>query len=143
MKILKNVIEEIEIHARHDAPVEACGYLARKDDAVTKAFPLTNADKSEEHFSFVPAEQFAVVKAMRAEGLTLAGVYHSHPASPARPSEEDIRLLCDGSLTYVIVSLKADAERVRAFRIEKGAVTPQEIMIADEQGYLGGKTSGG
>lgn len=42
-----------------------------------------------------PREQFAVVKDMRNNNLTLLGNFHSHPASPSRPSEEDKRLAFD------------------------------------------------
>jgi len=118
-------------HARREAPVEACGYLAM--DAAGRlcaAFPMTNVDRAEDHYTLEPAEQFAVVKAIRSQGLRLAGVYHSHPISPARPSAEDIRLAYDPGLVYVIVTLLADEpEPVRAFRIVGGEVTELDLAL--------------
>ncbi len=49
------------------------------------------------------------------------GVYHSHPESPARLSEEDLRLLNDPLMVYVIVSLMTEKPDTKAFRILKNA----------------------
>ena len=127
MKIQGTVVEAIIEHARRDAPNEACGYLVEKDGVVTTAIPLTNADASSEHFSLVPEEQFAAIRRIRQEGLKLRGVYHSHPASLARPSQEDIRLAYDPSLSYVIVSLQGPTADVKSYRITEGSVYPEAI----------------
>ena len=129
MNIKASVIDELISHARAEAPIEACGYLAGNDDLVTTAFRLKNVDASPEHFSFEPAEQFAAVRRMRAEGVRLRAVYHSHPATPARPSQEDIRLANDPSLSYVIVSLAGAAPDVKSFRIHDGQVEPETLHV--------------
>src|SRR3989304_7757501 len=92
LKINKEVVDAIIAHARKEAPLEACGYLAEKGGIVVAEYPLTNADVSEEHYSLKPEEQFAAVRQMRMEGVRLRAVYHSHPRSEARPSDEDISL---------------------------------------------------
>ena len=90
---------EMVRHARALAPIEDCGLLggtvADGVKTVEKVYYLTNTDHSEEHFSLDPKEQFAAVKEMRANGWQLLGNWHSHPASPSRPSEEDKRLAFD------------------------------------------------
>ena len=110
-------LAEIIAHARADAPLEACGYIGERDGRADRVIRLTNADHSPEHFSLVPAEQFAAVRALRAAGYRLRAVYHSHPASPARMSAEDLRLARDAALSYVIVSLASDTPVVKSFRI--------------------------
>ena len=98
-------------HARKTAPIEDCGLIGGRIDEATgekfveKVFFLTNTDHSEEHFSLDPKEQFAAVKELRAQGLDLLGNWHSHPASPSRPSEEDKRLAYDSRASYFILSL--------------------------------------
>lgn len=119
-------------HARRDLPNEACGYLGGKNGIVTEAVPLTNADASPDHYSFLPHEQFAAVKALRSRGLTVLAGYHSHPSSPARPSEEDIRLAFDPSIRYVIISLKEDAPTVASFRIVNSHVTSEPVVVSGE-----------
>lgn len=127
IKLDKKVRDTIFAHAAKELPIEACGYLVGKDGLVTKSYQLTNIDQSPEHFSFDPAEQFQVVKSARAEGLEIIGNWHSHPETPARPSQEDIRLAYDPNILYFIVSLAADVPDVKAFKIVKGEVEKIEI----------------
>lgn len=119
--------------AKEHLPVECCGILAGHNDAelteVVEIFPMSNVDQSPEHFSLDPAEQFKVYYAIRDKGLKLLGNYHSHPASPARPSEEDIRLAYDPQAVYMILSLLEDTPVLRAFRIQKGDYTEIPLEI--------------
>ncbi len=128
IQIPKKIIEEIFSHARKDAPIEACGYLTGKDGVVVKRYPMLNVDASPEHFTLDPKEQFQVIKQARAEGQTVLSVYHTHPASPARPSEEDIRLAFDPSISYVIASILDGKESIRSFRIRQGQVEVEELL---------------
>lgn len=129
MKIKKDIIEKIISHAKKDAPIEACGYLAGKDGVLSRHYELTNIDKSEEHFAFDPKEQFKPVKDARALGLEVSAVYHSHPETPARPSAEDIKLAYDPNYSYVIVSLANGQEDVKSFKIINSKAEPEEIEI--------------
>jgi proteasome lid subunit RPN8/RPN11 len=131
LRIKRNVMSAVLVHATRELPYEACGYLAEKDSLVCRHYELSNTDTSAEHFSMDPAEQFAAVKDMRGLGLKLRGVYHSHPATPARPSGEDIRLAHDPDIIYVIVSLADNYPAVRAFSIHKGEVTPEPIELLE------------
>jgi len=127
----KSVLDGILNHAHADAPLEACGILAGKDDTVVRFFPLKNIDRSAEHFSFDPAEQFSVARAIRSENLKTAAVYHSHPKTPARLSQEDIRLAHDPGVAYVIISLAGGAPVTKAFKVRDSLVAPEEIVIID------------
>ena len=115
LKIPKNIRDEMLAQARKEAPIEACGYLAGKNGQVKKLFALKNAAASSERFFFEPKEQFQAAKDTRAAGLELLAVYHSHPATPARPSEEDLKLAFDPDIIYVIVSLLKSSSNVTAF----------------------------
>lgn len=133
MKIKKEILDRMIQHARKDAPIEACGYLAEKDGIVSETYPLKNVDASPEHFNLDPAEQFSTIRKIRMKKLRLRAVYHSHPNSPARPSEEDIRLAYDPSISYVIVALMGIEATVKSFAIRSGVVTDEEIIIDQER----------
>ena len=121
--ITESTYQSILAQARKDAPVESCGYLLGTDkETATENYPMTNIDHSEEHFSFDPKEQFAVLKYAREKGLKIVGNWHSHPASPSRPSEEDKRLAYDHNILYFILSLAEEKPVLNAFRIEGGEV---------------------
>jgi len=134
MKVPKKIYKQIILHAQNDLPNEACGYLAGKNDSVTKAYAIKNIDQSHEHFSFDPEEQFAVIKDMRKEDLVPIAVYHSHPETPARPSKEDIKLAYDPDISYVIISLAENIPVIKSFKIKqnpdrKHRVEKEEIVI--------------
>ena len=131
----KVVIPGMIAHAKQEAPIEACGYLAEKDGVIVKQYGLKNTDASREHFSLDPEEQFEAVRDMRQNGLKLAAVYHSHPTTAARPSQEDIKLAYDPGLSYVIISLAGEAASLSSFRIRDGQVTSERIRtITGEHG---------
>lgn len=127
LRINRKVLEALIDHASRELPVEVCGYLAEKDGLVTKHYELRNLDHRHDHFTMDAKEQFAAVKNMRENKLKLAAVYHSHPETPARPSQEDIRLAFDPEISYVIVSLACNKPAVKSFKINKGKVIPEEI----------------
>lgn len=116
MKITKQLKTEIIEHAKALTPVESCGYLAGKDNTLSKLYKMTNLDNAADHFTFDPKEQFAALKDARNQGLQLLSVYHSHPESPARLSQEDLKLLIDPNMIYLIVSLEAETPDVKAFK---------------------------
>ena len=108
--------QSILAQAQKDAPIESCGYLLGPDkETATENYPMTNIDHSEEHFSFDPKEQFAVLKYARQNGLKIVGNWHSHPASPSR-------LAYDPNILYFILSLAAEQPVLNAFRIVGGEV---------------------
>lgn len=129
IQIMEHVIESLVDHARAEKPIEACGYLAGAGKLITDSFRMTNADKSGEHYSFVPEEQFRILRAAREKGLNLIGVYHSHPSTPARMSEEDLRLAYDKSMIYLIVSLASAEADIRAFAVKGEDALNEEIQI--------------
>ncbi len=133
IRIARDAADDIIEHSKNDAPVEACGYLAGENGIVTKSYRMTNIDNSPEHFSFDPKEQFDVLRKARSEGLEIIANYHSHPLSPARPSQEDIGLAYDPDISYVIISLEGDSEVIRSFSIINSEVKAQEIQIINDR----------
>jgi len=134
MRIRKQIVEQLMSHAKKEVPLEACGYLAAKGGIITALYEMRNVDKSGEHFSFDPKEQFAAARDARTKGLEICAVYHSHPASPARPSEEDIRLAHDPQIFHVIVSLAKGSEDIKAFMIKNKSVEPVVLEVVDNAG---------
>jgi proteasome lid subunit RPN8/RPN11 len=131
-KLAKAIIE----HARDQFPLEACGLLAGKSEgplaSVEEVYPLPNLAKSRRRFDIGPHDQLKAVKDMRAKGLRPLGNYHSHPETPARPSEEDLKLFLDPSAAYLIVSLAERVPKIKAFKAVKSEGGPgfSEVAIA-------------
>jgi [CysO sulfur-carrier protein]-S-L-cysteine hydrolase len=58
------------------------------------------------------------------------GIYHSHPRSAPEPSQTDINLAAYPGWLQLIVSLENDEPLVRAWRIEDGNVSEEELDVA-------------
>ena len=145
MIIPKEIIEELISQARQDAPNETCGYLlgipsqipsskeegqgvVAKESVVTENYWMENIDHSPEHFSFAPKDQFAALKYARSKGLKILANWHSHPASPSRPSQEDLRLANDPTIRYAILSLH-EGVHLNSFKILNGEVVDKEVHL--------------
>ena len=129
MKIPQNVIEELIAQAKKDAPNESSGYLLGMDDNVTENYWMENIDHSPEHFSFAPKDQFAALRHAREKGLKILANWHSHPASPSRPSQEDLRLAIDPTIRYAILSLLDGEPKLNSFKILNGEVVDKEVHL--------------
>jgi proteasome lid subunit RPN8/RPN11 len=139
MIIPRNIIDELIAQAEKDAPDETCGYLlgtitpstggGRGEALVTENYPMENIDHSPEHFSFAPRDQFAALKYARSKGLKILANWHSHPASPSRPSQEDLRLANDPAIRYAILSLLDGEPKLNSFKILNGEVVDKEIHL--------------
>lgn len=132
--ITQEQYESILNHALAELPNEACGLLGgcveNAVKYVKKVYLLSNTDKSPEHFTMDPREQFAVVKDMRNNNWTLLGNFHSHPASPSRPSEEDKRLAFDAGASYFIISFAHRQNIVlKSFNIINNVVSEEKLII--------------
>lgn len=128
--ITQNTYDSLVTAAREAAPLEACGLLGGCDSRATEFYRLTNADASGEHYSMRPEDQFAAVKDMRAKGVRMLAIWHSHPATPARMSEEDLRLAYTPDVVYVIVSLAdANGPAIHGFTVTNEVPEEADIKI--------------
>ena len=127
--------ESIVEHAMQNLPDEACGLIAgidRPDGVreIKKVYLLTNIDHTNEHFTIDPREHLTSVKDMRANGLIPIGNWHSHPETPSRSSDEDIRLAVDRTASYLILSLMdRDNPVLNSFHVEDGVSTKEDLQI--------------
>ncbi|MDR1312342.1 MAG: M67 family metallopeptidase [Deltaproteobacteria bacterium] len=124
-------------HSLSVRPLEGCGLIAGSVNdgvkKVAKAYVLKNLDQSRVHFTVDQREQLSAVRDMRALGLAPLGNFHSHPDTPARPSEEDVRLSFDPAASYLILSLAGPEPVLKSFRVdrESGAVEEEPIEIGE------------
>jgi proteasome lid subunit RPN8/RPN11 len=133
LNIPVEIFDQMLAQARAEVPVEACGILAGTDDTCKKLYKMTNVDQSSTHCMMDPSEQFEIARDIRAKGLKMLAIYHSHPATPARLSAEDVRLALTPDVIYLIVSLQnMDSPVMKGFLIENGNATETLIELVKE-----------
>lgn len=119
IKIIREVYDAMHAAAYTAIPLEACGLCGGVGNTISKFIELCNDDASTEHYTMKPEEQFAAIKKFRADGLSLRGIWHSHPTSSAQMSAEDLRLAYTEDVIYFISSVMPENEyELRGYLVE-------------------------
>ncbi len=128
MRISQAHWDELVAHAREEAPNECCGYLWCVDGAIAGVQRGVNERNSPYGYELDGKSMMAAYRLSEDEGLQV-GSYHSHPRSPAEPSQTDINLATNWpDWLYVIVSLDGEPS-VRAWWMRDGRVEEQPLEI--------------
>jgi proteasome lid subunit RPN8/RPN11 len=138
IKIGRRTLEDIHAHAKSTYPEECCGLLissrgSSKD--VVDSVKMRNAFTGPKHdrYHIDPLELFKADREVARKGMTIAGIYHSHPDYPATLSKFDIEHSFPW-YSYVVVSVpKGEAGDTRSWlpNEERSSVTEEKIEIQD------------
>lgn len=107
-------LNEIREHGVRDYPYECCGLLLGRfrenGKVVTETYPISNAREESakrNRFLITAEELMRGERYAREHDLDVVGFYHSHPDSPAVPSNYDLEHAWP-TYSYIIVSTSAD-----------------------------------
>jgi proteasome lid subunit RPN8/RPN11 len=126
MEISQAQLDDVIAHAQADAPNECCGYLRLADGRVDEVFRAQNLRNSPYGYE-IDSRSLLAANDLDDDGFGVA-IYHSHPRSPAEPSQTDINLAHYPHWLYVIVSLDGEPD-MRAWRIADGRVEEEPVAI--------------
>ena len=135
LKILKMQSAHWQSMRRHviaQAPLEACGLLAGKQNVVEAVLRVRNAEKSPVRFRMDPQEQLNAFEWIETNGLDLVGIYHSHPSGPEIASATDIAKATYEAV-HIIWSRSRRTWKARGFWIEAGEATEVNLQIVNKQ----------
>jgi desampylase len=122
MRVSRVALDAIVAHAREAAPAECCGLLLGTASAIEEAARTGNiADDPLTRFVVDPKDHIDARRDARQRGLEVVGFYHSHPRSPATPSETDVAEAAYPGQLYLIVSLCGAAPQPNLFRLDESA----------------------
>ena len=112
--IAEKQLADIREHGIRDYPYECCGLLLGRfgpaGKIVSETYPISNAREESakrNRFLITPEELMKGERYARAHDLEVVGFYHSHPDSPAVPSQYDLEHAWP-TYSYIIVSTSAD-----------------------------------
>ena len=110
ISISEQLLTEIREHGVRDYPYECCGLLLGRfqtqSKVVQETYPISNAREESakrNRFLIEPEELMRGERYARSKELEVVGFYHSHPDSPARPSQYDLEHAWP-TYSYIIVS---------------------------------------
>jgi len=126
LTISKKHWQEMLDHVAQQAPLEACGLLAGKNDRVEKVILIPNQAQSPVRFVMDPYAQLHAFDWIESNDLDLLGIFHSHPAGPETASATDVAEAAY-DVIHLIWSRNQDHWRVRGFWFENG--NSAEILL--------------
>jgi proteasome lid subunit RPN8/RPN11 len=150
-QIAPAAVNVIVAHAAAEAPDECCGLLIGREETVLHAVRARNLRARDwrhrvgaalraaglpiepagrRRYLLDPRDHIAGMKKARALGLSVIGVYHSHPKSAPAPSETDLREATYPDYLYVIVSpgYTGDGPRMRGYILEGRRFTEVRLV---------------
>ena len=119
IKLQRQQIEKIIVHARAELPHECCGLIGGRDDFALSVYRLRNvaANPLVEYEAAID-DLFLAHYIMREQNETLLGIYHSHPNQiEPQPSKTDVAQAFYPDAIYFIVGFAKDIPVLRAFKI--------------------------
>jgi len=134
LHLTRTALDEIVRQARAEHPIESCGIVVAAIGSALahRVIPMQNRAASEVFFRFDSRDQLRVYRELDAHDEECRAVYHSHTASEAYPSKDDVEYAGQPEVHYLIVSTWAQAKvPVRSFRIIDGHVTEESIVVVD------------
>jgi proteasome lid subunit RPN8/RPN11 len=123
LDVYASAMNEMKSHGEDAFPNECCGFFYGEENdgfrVVTLAKRIENVKEGDQRRRFeisgkdyLKAERYAAK-----EGLTLLGIYHSHPVHPAIPSEHDLAVAMPW-FSYLIVSVEPEGvDHVRSWQL--------------------------
>ena len=91
---------------------------------------MENTEKSSSSYLMAPEEQLRVFREVEEEALELSAIYHSHPHSPAFPSQRDVDYaFYRDSLILIISLMDPKGPQLGVFQIENGKIQQKGLKI--------------
>ncbi|HNK63313.1 MAG TPA: M67 family metallopeptidase [Anaerolineales bacterium] len=135
LKINDQLLEGINAHVELAYPEEGAGFLLGMEGEVREILPLPNAREDEarhNRFLFTPEDYLKAELKADALGLSLIGVFHSHPDCPNVPSEYD-REWAQPFFSYIISRVdQGKAVSHRSWRLveDRSVYVEEELTIS-------------
>jgi len=140
LDISKDILAQIHAHGEAAYPEEGAGFLLGSDDGeqryIAQIFVTENAREDEarhNRYLVTPQEYLQAEIAAELLGLSLIGVFHSHPDHPNCPSEFD-REWAQPFFSYVITGVnEGKAVESRSWRLAEDRSMFEEEKIISTQ----------
>lgn len=134
LAISKELLDQIHAHGEKAYPEEGAGFLIGSDGKVESILPLENSREDgarHNRFLITPEDYLKAEITADKLGLSLIGVFHSHPDHPNRPSEYD-REWAQPFFSYIITTVnEGKAKESRSWRLleDRSKFEEEEIKV--------------
>jgi proteasome lid subunit RPN8/RPN11 len=133
----KNILSKIKTHLEDAYPNEACGFLLgtqiRKNRNIIHLIEVENRSTENQRRRFVidPLDYMKAERFATKEGLTLLGIYHSHPYHPAIPSVHDLEYAQQFFSYFIHRIAEGKMTDSRSYRLLDGKFIEEKFTIKE------------
>ena len=135
MDISAEMLGEILVHAREEAPNECCGVVGvipasdAEPATAMRVLRARNIHASPKRFEIDGRDVIRAMSEFEEMGWEIGAIYHSHTHTAPYPSQTDINFAAHWpGVEWIIVGLANQAEpEIRSYLIEEGVVHEVEI----------------
>jgi proteasome lid subunit RPN8/RPN11 len=132
LAVPERLIEQMNAHVEKAYPEEGAGFLLGEAGELKEILALSNSREDgarHNRFLFTPEDYLQAELKAEALGLSLIGVFHSHPDCPNIPSEYD-REWAQPSFSYIITRVdNGRAVNSRSWRLTEDRSKFEEELI--------------
>jgi proteasome lid subunit RPN8/RPN11 len=138
LTIPKELLDQIHTHGEAAYPEEGAGFLIGNEGQVATILPLDNSREDgarHNRFLITPEDYLQAELTADRLGLSLIGVFHSHPDHPNQPSEYD-REWAQPFFSYIITTVnKGKAIESRSWRLleDRSKFEEETIELSEPQ----------
>ena len=137
MRITREALDELSVHAGEGYPNEICGMLigAAGNGLVTQTRRVRNTmvERARDRYEMDPRDQIRVQRECDRDGLEIVGYYHSHPDHPAQASVTDAVRSWAGPVYLIVSCVRGTVVDANAFVAERdgGPMRSEPVEIVE------------
>jgi len=140
LRIPAPLMAEIQRHAEQQYPEEGAGLilgsLDGEDRIARSVLPVNNTFEAKQRGRRYLIDPMAILRAeeeAQQRGLSVLGVFHSHPDHPPTPSKFDVEWAVPWYVYLITAVRQGIAEHTRAWRLQEDHAEMIEEQLAIEQ----------
>ncbi len=131
VELPRTIVNQLLTHAQSSTEQEVCGLISARQGTPHKVYRINNAaEQPQQLFTMNPEQQIDAMRDMRTAGEELFAIYHSHPHSPALPSQTDIQESAYPDALYLIISLDTEGVlQLKGFYLDENSDDKQSVDL--------------
>jgi len=130
--------DEMKKHLHKVYPSEGCGFLLGIHEhglnkLVTEIIPVQNLNQThpERQFEINPIDTLRIERYAQEKGLSVLGIYHSHPDHPSRPSAADLAFAQPGWSYFIQTVGYAYLDKLSSWILKEDLFIEEKIIITN------------
>lgn len=133
--INNDILLGIKDHLESAYPNEACGFLlgsqVKRVRTITHMIKAENQSTENQRRRFVmdPLDYLKAERFATREGLSLLGIYHSHPDHPAVPSVHDLEFAQPFFSYFIHAITQGEMTDTRSYRLLEGKFVEEKFTL--------------